>query len=229
MAQACPIALDMKAPDLPGHGRSPAWDGLGDYHRACVAALRGGMPERGILVGHSFGATLALRLALEAETLPTALILIEPVLFAAARGSPEFEMQEQADAAFGAKLAEGDTLGAAAAFLDQWGTGHPFAAMPEALRTRLAAQMPLIAATAPALFDDNADLLAHGRLEALDCPVLLIRGEKSPPIIGRIHDRLSICLPQSQQVNIAGVGHMAAILAPGKVGAAMGAFLQGLK
>jgi pimeloyl-ACP methyl ester carboxylesterase len=72
--------------DLPGHGRSAPWAGT-DYHSdatAVAAALLHGPTH---IIGHSFGATVALRLAVERPDLVSRVTLIEPVMFAAAGGA----------------------------------------------------------------------------------------------------------------------------------------------
>ena len=53
--------------DMPGHGRSPDWPGGGgDYQGVCAAFAAGMLGREGSahVIGHSFGATVALRLAL---------------------------------------------------------------------------------------------------------------------------------------------------------------------
>ncbi len=57
------------APDLPGHGKSPDWADPGDYHdaatRAVLAILEAAARDGPVdVMGHSFGATVALRLGL---------------------------------------------------------------------------------------------------------------------------------------------------------------------
>ena len=74
--------------DLPGHGRSPDWDGAQDYQTQAVAWAAACCDGPAHLIGHSFGATVALRLAVDRPDLVSRLTLIEPVYFAAARGTP---------------------------------------------------------------------------------------------------------------------------------------------
>jgi len=104
------------APDLPGHGLSPDWAGPGDYHDAttrAVGSLLGALAQDGPvdLLGHSFGATVALRLALQRPELVRSLMLVEPVLFAAARaaGAPEYLPWQAQAAPYRAAMAEGRT------------------------------------------------------------------------------------------------------------------------
>ena len=76
--------LRVTAPDILGHGKAPDIDPGRDLHDQCYEAVLPHLPEgRFDAVGHSFGATLALRLAEELPERVRSLTLIDPVLFAA--------------------------------------------------------------------------------------------------------------------------------------------------
>ncbi|WP_298839245.1 alpha/beta fold hydrolase [uncultured Roseobacter sp.] len=79
--------LTFTAFDLPGHGHGPAWDSTTDLHRACCDTALPHLAEPQHLIGHSFGATVALRLAVENPQMVRSLTLIEPVFFAALNGT----------------------------------------------------------------------------------------------------------------------------------------------
>lgn len=226
MARGLPLAVH--ALDLPGHGASAPWDGAGEYHTICTEAARAGLDTPAVVIGHSLGATIALRLALENPAQVRALVLFEPVLFAAAQGTPELAAHAAHDDRFAAQMAAGDRAAAAAGFLDLWGAGLPFAALPAQDRARIMAQMSLIAATGPALFDDTANLLGAGRLEQLTIPVLLLRGTMSPPVTRAINSTLAARLPHAHLTEIAGAGHMAPLTHAQDVGGQIATFLQAL-
>lgn len=196
------------APDLPGHGGSPDWTGT-DYHTDCTRAVLALMDAPMDVVGHSSGATIALRVALERPELVRRLTLIEPVLFAAARasGAPAFADHMRHYGIVAAALRDGDMMAAAAAFHGTWGAGA-FAAQPAQVQAYMAERMPLIAALNPALTDDTGGLLAYMRLEGLGIPVLLLEGDRSPAVIAAIQDELLRRLPQATRVIIPGAGHM---------------------
>lgn len=221
-------AMTVVAPDLPGHGRSPDWDGRADLHtlttRECLALLPGGPVD---LIGHSFGATVALRMALERPEAIRTLTLIEPVLFAAARGAgdPAWAQNRKALQPFADCMAAGDRPGAAAAFQSVWGTGDLFADLPASQRDYLAARIHLIPATNPTLDEDAAGLLAWGRLEGLGLPVLLVEGAASPPVIAAIQTELARRLPQVTRAVVPGAGHMAPITHPAEVAALVAAHI----
>ena len=220
------------APDLPGHGRSGDWDGREDIHgltARVVTALAAAQsaPDGLHLIGHSFGATVALRVALERPELVRSLVLIEPVLFAAARAAegPAFAQYMTDRAAFIAALHSGDRDAATRLFHAEWGTGQPYEAMADAHRSYLRDRIGLIPAIDDVVFNDAAGMLTYMRLESLGVPVLLISGTQSPPVIGEIQAELARRLPQVRHLHVAGAGHMVPITHPGPVAEAIAAHL----
>ncbi|WP_425101538.1 alpha/beta fold hydrolase [Tropicibacter sp. S64] len=198
----------LTAPDLPGHGRSAAFRDGPDVHDQATAAVRPLMCDDLHLVGHSFGATVALRLALETPERVAALTLIEPVFFAAAEGREGVEAHREREEAFFAVFQTGDHAAAARCFNAIWGGGIPWDSFPAAVQEGMALGMPFVAATEPSLWRDSHGLLAPGRLEALRCPVTLIRGEQTVPIIEQVHAGLMERLPDARDVVVPGAGHM---------------------
>lgn len=220
--------LHMVAFDHLTHGKSASWDGTGDYHDASTAVAKTFLPEEGPidLIGHSFGATVALRVGLEEPEKVRSLVLIEPVLFSVARAvSKQSETEYQTETSgLNKALEQGDRHGAAKAFIDAWGAGQGWDRLPEAARDEMARQIHIVPASQPVLFDDTAHLLAEGRLEGLQCPVLLLRGACSPSVMKVINDGLAARLPNAQSVEVAEAGHMAPISHPSETAASMRAF-----
>lgn len=221
--------LAMTAPDLPGHGRAEPWDRARDFHDQATEAARAALPDGpgGVhLVGHSFGATVALRLALEGAPVRT-LTLIEPVLFAAAKaaGHRAYEAHATAFALVEAAFRAGERERAAALFSDLWGAGEPWEALPTGARAYQSERIELIFAGTPALEGDRAGLLAPGRLEGLEVPVLLVEGDRPPPVIGAVGRALAARLPNARRVAIPGAGHMAPLTHPEAVAEAVHAHL----
>jgi lipase len=225
LAAALPGAT-LVAPDLPGHGQSADWDGRADY--ATLATRQALEVAAGLgpcdLIGHSFGAVIALRMALEVPEAFASLTLIEPVLFAAARaaGSPRHAEHLARQAPFEAALRAGDRVAAARAFTAIWGTGVDWDAMTDRSKDEAVRRIHLIAATESAVTEDSGGLLLPWRLEALGLPVLLVEGALSPPVIGAVHDELARRLPQVGRVVVPGAGHMLPITHPFAVAGAMG-------
>ena len=218
--------LTVTAPDLPGHGQSGNWDGgieLQGLASRIAAEFAAGMDAgRPVdLLGHSFGATVCLRLALERPELVRSLTLAEPVLFAAARaaGSPAWNGFRETHRTFADLARRGQRDEAAAAFHAIWGGKTPFDALPDRQRRYILDRIQIVAAQDPALIDDVGGLLRQGGLEAIAVPVLLLEGGDSPPVIAAIQGELARRLPRARRLSVPGAGHMlplthAADLAP---------------
>ena len=214
--------LTITAPDLPGHGRAEPWTGARSLHDMAydiaLAVLRaqGGAVD---LIGHSFGATVALRVALDHPDLVRTLTLIEPVLFAAARGDAAFALFAAGYAEVDRHIDSAPAL-AAQAFHAIWGAGD-FASLPERQRRYMTDRMGLIRAQNDVLLEDRPGMLAPGRLEGFDRPTLLIEGAESPTIVAAIHGALAARLPKVQRHVIGGAGHMLPITHAAAVAAVM--------
>ena len=212
MAQSLSGALTMTAFDMPGHGRSGDWDARGEMSAVCAGIAADFAQGTGPVdvIGHSFGAVIALRLAVERPHLVRSLVMIEPVFFAAGlRSHPDAcaaHLSEQR--AFEAALDAGDLAAAARNFIGQWGGGRPWDSFSADRQVRIAQQMPLIAAAGPALYDDVGGLLEPGVLEGVDIPTLLLEGSNAPEIIPAINAALAARLPRVRRGVIGGAGHM---------------------
>ncbi len=212
--------------DLPGHGRTadlPPGRDLLDQTVAIAGAL---IREPAVLIGHSFSAIAALRLALERPEAVRALVLIEPVLFAAVRGGEEFSALEEATRPFAEAFTEGRREDAARHFTTIWGDGRAWEDLPPLQRAYLAERIHLIPAGHSATHEDRADLLAAGRLEGLAAPVLLLEGAASPPVIGAIGSALFLRLANASRHVVPEAGHMLPITHPRQSAEAIRRFLQ---
>lgn len=206
--------LTITAPDFLGHGRSGDWDGQSDFHSTATRQAMALLGQIGAgpvhLIGHSFGATVALRMAMEDPEGIASLTLFEPVMFCAARaaGGGAFEEHVARNMRFEECIKAGDAIAAAQAFQAVWGRGQPFDGLLPAQRNYIIDRIHLIAAQNPTLLDDAAGLLSYGRLEALGLPVLLVQGAESPPVIDATNAELARRLPQVTRAVVAGAGHM---------------------
>ena len=220
--------LTITAFDIPGHGQSAAWEGPGEIQAASTAIAADLLDGPADILGHSFGATVALRLAVEHPHLVRSLSLYEPVFFAVALADrPELRASHEAEMAeYAAGMASGDMAAAARGFLSVWGGGGAWETMPETLRNRMAAQMPLVETATPALYADAGGMLASGALTRIEVPALLMEGTHSPAIIRAINDGLAKRLPEARRACIADAGHMGPITHPQAVADAIRAFLS---
>lgn len=207
--------LDALAFDMPGHGRSPPLPAPPDDLHAAVAALVPSLQTQlapdgrpALLIGHSFGGAAVLRHALDHPASVAGLVLIEPVFFAAARHSPEYDSWLAQDAPIHDAVARGDLAGAARLFLHQNGDGTPWEALPPPMRAAVTAQMAMLPASGPGLVQDSGGLLTPGRLEGFAPPVLLLAGGDSAPIFRAVTRALARRLPRARHRVLPGAGHM---------------------
>ena len=208
MARHLSGAMTMMAFDMPGHGRSGAWDGRAELQGFTAEIGLDLLVEPAHLIGHSFGATVALRMAIMRPEMVLSLVLIEPVFFAvaAAENSEVAREIEELFSSFNDSVLRDDMHAAAEAFLGIWGD-------------RLADQMHLIVASGPALHQDVGGMLAPGLLTSLTIPTLLLEGACSPRVVNQINGGLAARLPSSSRAIISGASHMVPITHPKQVSA----------
>ena len=224
--------VTLTAMDFIGHGKARDWDGVEDYHGAATAeavALAESLSDEKPLdlIGHSFGGTVALRIAATRPDLVRSLTLIEPVFFAAARAAqdPVWEGFIADHRSFGALVAAGDRVEAARQFHAIWGGGEPFDTLPVRMQSYIAERIHLITAAWPMVLEDNAGLLAPGRLEGIGVPVLLVEGNLSPPIVGAVNRALARRLRHASRLTVPEAAHMLPISHPAQVATLMTAHL----
>ncbi|MEL6839061.1 MAG: alpha/beta hydrolase [Pseudomonadota bacterium] len=193
--------------DMPGHGRSGDWDGKADYQTLVVEAAASFCDGPAHLIGHSFGATAALRLAVERPDLVNRLTLIEPVYFAAAKGTDAHADHAKVFRPFVGAMLQGDEERAAQIFNRLWGA-QSWDDIPDRLRKYLVARIHLIVAGAAPIEEDAGGITSPERLGQLDVPVTLIRGAETQPVIAAIHERLAERLPHATDHVVPGAGHM---------------------
>lgn len=214
--------LTLIAPDLPAHGAGPAFDPARDFHDQATEVAARHLPDTpSHLIGHSFGATVALRLALDHPERVKTLTLIEPVLFCAATG-PGRAAHDAHIAGVPTALAQGDKATAARIFLSLWGS-EPFEAMPASRQRYMTDRIWIPGASEPALVADRAQVLP--RLGQLACPTLLLHGAQSPPVIAEIISHLVQALPYAHAQGLEGTAHMAPLTHPNLTAQAIAEFI----
>lgn len=211
--------LTLTAFDLPGHGKSDDWDGKTDLHGLCTVAALRHLTAPMDVIGHSFGATVALRLAVEQPQLVRSLTLIEPVFFAAAmRDAPEIAAAHEAEAEpYLGALMRGDTAQAARLFNRFWGDGTKWDDVPKTTRQYLINRMHIVLGQTPAITEDNAKIMVA--LSRAMMPALLIQGDRAVDVIDAIHASLAARLPHARRAWIKGAGHMSPVTHPDQVAA----------
>jgi pimeloyl-ACP methyl ester carboxylesterase len=219
------------AADSYGAGQSPAWPAdrplsLGDEVALLEPVfLRAGNPFA--LVGHSYGAAVALIAAASHPDRVRALALYEPVLFSLvdAESPPPNEADgiRAAVAGAAAALDAADPSGAAECFIDFWMGRGTWARMPAARKGPIAASIVNIRQWAAALLNEPMPLAAFSKLTM---PVLLMTGCESPASSRAVARLLVGVLPQLEVVEFDGVGHMGPITHPEVVNEAIARFLE---
>ncbi|MFC3616229.1 alpha/beta fold hydrolase [Lutimaribacter marinistellae] len=209
--------------DMLHHGRSPDWDGQGEFQERNLEAAETLLTGPMDVVGHSFGATVALRLAVRHPELVRSLTLAEPVFFKVAElDAPEVLAQHGRDASpFFEAWEQGDFALAARLFNRMWSTDDSprWPQLPEATRDAMIRSIPVVPACDRPLFEDSAGLLAPGVLDRVTMPVLLLRGDLTHPVIKTINEGLARRLPDARSEVIEGAGHMVPITHPEPVAA----------
>jgi pimeloyl-ACP methyl ester carboxylesterase len=158
------------------------------------------------LVGHSFGATVALACARSGAVQVASLALFEANPIALLRDGPHqalFDDILRVSRDFEAAVRSGER-DAPARIIDFWGGAGAFAAMPPAVQE-------YCRATAPANVLDWRGAFGFEFSEAdcaeLDVPVLLVRGALANAAMVAMTDSIAAHLPRAQPAVVAGANH----------------------
>lgn len=221
------------APDSYGAGKSPDWHSDRIISLADEVALMEPVLARAtaplVLVGHSYGAAVALKAALTHPARVRALVLYEPTLFAlleAEKPSPnQADGIREAVNAAAAALDNNDRDAAARAFIDYWMQPGAWAATPEPRKPAIAASVVNVRRWGHALTTEPTPLTAFA---ALKMPVLYMLGGRSPESAHGVARLLVPALPQVEVQTFDQLGHMGPITHPDMVNAAIDGFLDRL-
>jgi pimeloyl-ACP methyl ester carboxylesterase len=219
------------APDLLGAGRSAPWPveaGARMQHELdALAPMIEGAGSRFHVVGHSYGAALALRIACLWPRRVASAVLFEPTLFPLLKqprpGDPAAIGIAAAATAAKAAVDRGELHLAAEVFIDYWMGPGSWAAVPEARRGPVAESMKPIRQWTDAIF---AEPWALAELAALRLPVLLLGGAASPASASDLLPMLAAGLPNARLQLLPGLGHMAPVTHPDTVNPLIVRFLQ---
>jgi pimeloyl-ACP methyl ester carboxylesterase len=219
------------APDLYGSGKSPEWPSdrvirLSDEVAFIEPVLaRAGLPLA--LVGHSYGAAVALIAALANPGRIRAMALYEPTLFSLidAESPPPNEADGVRNVIVDVSLAldAGNKEAAAERFIDYWmGTGA-WKQTPEQRKPPIAASVTNARRWAHALTTEPTSLTAF---RSLNVPVLFMVGKRSPASSRGVARLLLTALPQVELVEFEKLGHMGPVTHPDPVNEAIKLFLE---
>lgn len=199
--------------DRRGHSRSERPPGPGSVEED--AADLGALIEQMFqgpahVVGNSFGAVIALRLAARRRDLFRSMAVHEPPLWGLLEGQPDTQtalaQAQQRIAAVIDLLRSGDDRGGAELFMESIAMGPgSWQLAPQALRDTFVFN-------APTWLDEcgEANALAFdlGRLSGFAAPVLLSHGGQSPPFFPAVVERLAGALPHAERHVFDAAGHV---------------------
>jgi pimeloyl-ACP methyl ester carboxylesterase len=221
------------AVDSYGAGKSPEWPSDRVISlRDEVALIEPVLAKAGaplVLVGHSYGAAVALVAALDRPERVRGLALYEPTLFsvidADAPAPNDADGIRNAVAAAAAALDAGDRAGAAEHFIDYWMGPGSWRRTPEKRQPAIAASVANVRRWAHALLTEPTPLAAF---RALDVPVLYMVGRRSTASARGVARLLCAALPRVERVEFDDAGHMGPITHPDPVNDAIVRFLARL-
>lgn len=219
------------AADSYGAGKSPAWPSDRTiWLRDEVVLLEPVFARAGdpfALVGHSYGAAVALIAALMHPQRVRAMALYEPTLFAVvdAESPPPNDVDGIRNvAARGAQAIKArDPAAAAKGFIDFWMGGDVWDRMPDERKAPIVASCMNMPGWANALLREPTPLEAFASLRI---PVLYMVGKNSPASSKAVARLLTRTLPQAEVVDLPGLGHMGPVTHPDAVNMAIGRFLE---
>lgn len=219
------------APDCYGSGKSPQWPldremFLEDEVRF-LEPVFSQAGDQFAIVGHSYGAAVALKAALLHPERVTALALYEPTLFAlvdALAPSPNaVDGIRNAVAAAAEALKRQNRDEAASHFIDFWMGAGSWAATPPQRQPAIADSVVNVRQWAHALFREPEPLQAFARLEI---PILYMVGDRSPESAQAVARVLIPKLPRVTVLRFPELGHMAPVTHPEAINAAIAQFLS---
>jgi len=208
------------APDFIGYGQSGAWPidkpfSL-DADVGVILALAKKTKGELHLVGHSYGAALALEAARALGDRVKSLTLVEPVAFHLLRkeGRPEWDEVEQMGLDVLKSVARGDDRAAARAFMVYWLGRWRWWLSPERFKTAIAATIPKVALEFTIAVDAPASLQNYAEIAA---PTLFIVGGKTRASTRAVANLLATALPNATVTILKGAGHMSPFTHPAEI------------
>lgn len=217
--------------DSYGAGRSPEWPSERVITlRDEVALIEPVLARAGssvALVGHSYGAAVALIAAIANPGRVRAMALYEPTLFSlidARTPAPnEADGIRNVAADAGVALDAGNPDAAAERFIDYWAGTGSWERTPPQRKPPVAASVTNVRRWAHALFTEPTPLEAF---RCLDVPVLYMTGKRSTPSAQAVARLLVAALPRVELVEFEELGHMGPITHPEAVNEVIARFLE---
>ncbi len=208
-------------PDLIGYGRSAAWPEGAPYsldaETRLLAALLPCCGEPFHLVGHSFGGTVALHLALSNPVRVRTLTLIEPVFFGALRMVGAIDAYSQfvgVRSSFEASLQVGAREAPLRDFIAFWSGARAWDTLDAEGRAVMCTMAGKIALDWEASFGFDA---SKEQLRLLADRTMLVRGDRSPAAMQTLVDSVQALMPGSTLTVVPNAGHLLPLTNSGDV------------
>lgn len=219
------------APDLYGYGDSPHWT----LDRALSIADELSLLQPALdnvcgpfhLIGHSYGAAIALALAHTRPEGVRSLTLYEPTLF-----NLLIDNGDHSEAAVEIiavrdevrrQVTQGRLVEAGAHFVDYWSGKGAWSKLEPWQQQAVAKRMPKVVSDFDAVLGHSAGLTDY---RDLHIPTLLLYGVRSPRSTRTIIERLATTLPKSEIRGFLGLGHMGPMTHAEQVARIIGKFIE---
>jgi pimeloyl-ACP methyl ester carboxylesterase len=213
LAESLRTTFEVHAIDLHGHGQQPLpahGQSLSVHEDAALARAVLERAGGGHVIGHSYGAAVAVHLAASTPRLVHSLALYEPVLFRL--------LADHAAGSYGARevfelatfvwqqVAQDRPLPAAERFVNYWSGARAWERLPPDRQQAVAARMPLIEQQFRSLVHEP---LPPEVLATMDMPLLCLHGTRSTSAAQQVAALLRTLLPHGRHEALEGLGHMA--------------------
>ncbi len=225
--------FEVMAVDSYGAGKSPDFERVHDLQLADEVELTRPLLDSPagpvFVVGHSYGAAVALKAALLYPHLVAGLAVYEPTVFSLVLASRQPERVKgiaDAVAAAEASLRAGDAAGASEAFIDFWMGNGAWTRTPPDRKPAIEQSIKHVGRWAKALTTEPSTLQDFA--EGIHVPALYMTGDKSPDSSLAVAELLAPALPQATRLRFPSLGHMGPITHPAVVNAAIEEFLMRL-
>jgi len=199
------------APDLYGYGASPVpakADPFSiDHEIELLCQMLADIPGPFHLIGHSYGAAVAFRLAVRYPTRVRSLVAYEPVLFNLMVGDDSDEATEigSVRTEVEAMVGKGEFEEAAERFVDYWSGAGVWNKMPVSAKDKIIQRMWKVVFDFEAVLGNMTTLSDYAKF---DIPTLYLYGTESPASTRKIAEWLGQTLPKAEVRGLIGVGHM---------------------
>jgi pimeloyl-ACP methyl ester carboxylesterase len=225
-------SLSVATYDRRGHSRSERPAGQGSIQEdvddlaGLIDHLYGGSAH---VIGNSFGAAIALKLATQRPQLFRSLVVHEPPLFGLLEGEsavkPALAAVQERIAAVLAVLQAGDLPGGARRFVETIAFGPgAWDQLPQPMRDTFIFN-------APTWLDEMQEpdwmTLDLKRLSAFSAPALLSLGGQSPPFFPAVVECIAAALPHARRHTFQGAGHVPHATHPAEYVPVVTGFIQG--